>query len=604
MQRLQFLELSPNLQEKLTQIYGKQPLNEKSQYANKIIYLRELNDQEKNLVSANFVTQTLYKFSGMLNTFKFSREVHSCIESAEELRTNYCSGDEKNFAVVLKKNITEPEITFQNLQNLDDDELDGALKKLMEADMRRDFNLQKGNLIRFSIFHTKDSEYAILVTAAKILLEKFNVEEFLKNALGVEYKSLSTKPAFEYQPQLESSIREYWAKILKNLPKKQNLPYLQPARQNEDRQTYRAVIPAGIMSDVKKIANTNRIMLMTMLQTAWGLMLQEYNETDDAAYCLFVPSKDKNGRRINTFPMRLNNSEELTVEKLVRNQFQQILISRPYSQFDWSSLNEISGESEIFDHFLNFNEFMAEDQPFTQIETQSKLELVTQNSWQAKDFRLGIYFNYSEDEVSMSVMYSKNRLEMKKAAILSKRYLMTLNQMLTSWNSSVAKCKNNLKNRILAERNKIPPEDEKAQLQNFVSKTQLLQGIKRGVLQTFMKSAKFSTKFEGDRIFDEELTSKLIFLVEGRAALSIESNSGWYNVLEMKIAGLPLNENIFLSEKKYKVAAEILSEQAVILEIPIEDMRAILNQNPELWQNIAEFSINELANYKKLWIKS
>jgi len=42
------LELSPNLQEKLTQIYGKQPLNEKSQYANKIIYLRELNDQEKN----------------------------------------------------------------------------------------------------------------------------------------------------------------------------------------------------------------------------------------------------------------------------------------------------------------------------------------------------------------------------------------------------------------------------------------------------------------------------------------------------------------------------------------------------------------------------
>ena len=604
MQRLQFLELSPNLQEKLTQIYGKQPLNEKSQYANKIIYLRELNDQEKNLVSANFVTQTLYKFSGMLNTFKFSREVHSCIESAEELRTNYCSGDEKNFAVVLKKNITEPEITFQNLQNLDDDELDGALKKLMEADMRRDFNLQKGNLIRFSIFHTKDSEYAILVTAAKILLEKFNVEEFLKNALGVEYKSLSTKPAFEYQPQLESSIREYWAKILKNLPKKQNLPYLQPARQNEDRQTYRAVIPAGIMSDVKKIANTNRIMLMTMLQTAWGLMLQEYNETDDAAYCLFVPSKDKNGRRINTFPMRLNNSEELTVEKLVRNQFQQILISRPYSQFDWSSLNEISGESEIFDHFLNFNEFMAEDQPFTQIETQSKLELVTQNSWQAKDFRLGIYFNYSEDEVSMSVMYSKNRLEMKKAAILSKRYLMTLNQMLTSWNSSVAKCKNNLKNRILAERNKIPPEDEKAQLQNFVSKTQLLHGIKRGVLQTFMKAAKFSTKFEGDRIFDEELTSKLIFLVEGRAALSIESNSGWYNVLEMKIAGLPLNENIFLSEKKYKVAAEILSEQAVILEIPIEDMRAILNQNPELWQNIAEFSINELANYKKLWIKS
>ena len=604
MQRLQFLELSPNLQEKLTQIYGKQPLNEKSQYANKIIYLRELNDQEKNLVSANFVTQTLYKFSGMLNTFKFSREVHSCIESAEELRTNYCSGDEKNFAVILQKNITEPEITFQNLQNLDDDELDGALKKLMEADMRRGFNLQKGNLIRFSIFHTKDSEYAILVTAAKILLEKFNVEEFLKNALGVEYKSLSTKPAFEYQPQLESSIREYWAKILKNLPKKQNLPYLQPARQNEDRQTYRAVIPAGIMSDVKKIANTNRIMLMTMLQTAWGLMLQEYNETDDAAYCLFVPSKDKNGRRINTFPMRLNNSEELTVEKLVRNQFQQILISRPYSQFDWSSLNEISGESEIFDHFLNFNEFMAEDQPFTQIKMQSKLELVTQNSWQAKDFRLGIYFNYSEDEVSMSVMYSKNRLEMKKAAILSKRYLMTLNQMLTSWNSSVAECKNNLKNRILAERNKTQPEDEKAQLQNFVSKTQLLQGIKHGVLQTFMKSAKFSTKFEGDRIFDEELTSKLIFLVEGRAALSIESNSGWYNVLEMKIAGLPLNENIFLSEKKYKGAAEILSDQAVILEIPIEDMRAILNQNPELWQNIAEFSINELANYKKLWIKS
>jgi len=552
----------------------------------------------------------LYKFSGMFNTFKFSREIHSCIEAAEELRTNYYSGEEKNFAVVFKKNIAEPEIIYQNLQNLDDDEIDGTLKKLMEADMRRGIDLQKGNLIRFSIFHTKGSEYAILVTMAQILVEKFDVEKFFNSALvlGLEYKSHGKRATYleclTTKPQLEVSIRDYWAKILKNLPKKQNLPYLQPTRQNEDCHTYRAVIPTEIMSDVKKIANTNRIMLMTMLQTAWGLMLQEYNETYDAAYCLLVPSKDENGRMINTFPMRLNNSEALTVEKLVKNQFQQILISRPYSKFDWSSLNEISDESEIFDHFLNFNEFMAEDQPFTQIKTQSKLELVTQNSWQAKDFRLGIYFNYSEDEVSMSVTYSKNRLEMKKAAILSKRYLMTLNQMLTSWNASVAECKNNLKNRILAERSKTPLEDEKAQLQNFVSKTQLLQGIRHGVLQTFMKSAKFSTKFEGDRIFDEELTSKLIFLVEGRAALSIESNDGWYNVLEMKIAGLPLNENIFLSEKKYKVAAEILSEQAVMLEIPIENMRAILNQNPELWQNIAEFSINELANYKKLWIKS
>ena len=598
-------EMSQALFDKVAEIYGRHALSDKNTTANRILCVRELNEREKAIASSNLTVQSLYKINAPLKFFRLNHVFSKWIAGNEILRSNFFIVADLGFAVVFNGRNSLPEIVCQNMQKLDKEELASAINRLMDADKRRSFDLKKGNLIRLTILHTDETEYAILVTMSQLLGETFNVEEFLAEVLEIASSDSEKQNADAYsdylisKPQVESSLRQYWTKILADLPVAQQLPYYKPSTELGLQYSYRVVIPYEVVDRMRSYSQSNRLMLMTMLQTAWGLMIQEFNQSDDAAFCSLMPSRDQSSA-FNTIPVRLKSSGDSTVGQLVKTQFQQLIVSQPYGRMNWAALEEISYSSHAFDHFLSFTDFMTERKSFNQIEMTAALELVSRRFWNAQDSRLGIYFTFDNDELAAVLKYDEQWLTPGEAMLLMKKYLSTLNGMITGWDIPVAAVKDQLRYDLgLRE----TPEDSRSILQNAVSKMELLQGINEGTLQHLVNVSRLEMRFEGDRIFGEELEKNIILVEDGMLARSIDTGDGWFNMLDMAVPGLPINETALLDERKFKISAEVVSEQATLLIIPLDAMNRVLKQSPHLWQNIARHALTEVENYQSIWVQ-
>ena len=600
--KIKFEELPKNDQEILNQIYGTQFSGGRGYGHNQILYVDELNDGEKyffnkdNLTSANQFVQRLYKISGNLMPLKFNLAVTNLIRNTEELRTNYCQVDNRTLKVVFEQRQKLPEVIYRNLENSPD--IDTTLKNIIEADMRRNFDLRHDNLIRFAVFHTTDEEYAVLVTTSRLVEDSFDMKNFFCEVMNLKPSTSEKKKSEILDVQISESIKNYWSKILKDMPELPLLPYAKVSRTPYKQKAYYFTIPAEVMSDLREKAKSNKMMLMAIFETAWAIMLQEFNESQDVAFATFVPSK-KDGN-CNVIPVRLQADGQKIVQDIANQQFKQLIVSQPYG-----SMQIIEPQGKHFDHFLNFTDFLGEELLYSESEAKPDGQLVLQNSWDTTSMRLGLYFHYVENMTSISILYNENKFKMNFGAILSRRYMMILQQMLTDWNLPYEKFIERFSNRI----KEINKEDEKenhiANLQNFISRLELLKDVDGSIFQQIVQLSKVETYFEGDRISAADMEQDLIFVMEGKLVRSIETNDGWYKTLDIIKETGWVNETIFLEKRRNKMSAEVLTEKAVLVTVPLKEIKYLLRGTlPDIEYNVLQYSLSQMEKYQRLWIQS
>ena len=594
---MKFEELPKNEQDILNQIYGLQ----RDYNPQKIISVEELTDEEKpffdknNLMSANQFVQKLYKISGNLMPLRFNLAVNDLIKNTEELRMNYCQVDGRTLKVFFEQRQEMPEIVYRNLENSPD--IDTTLKNIIEADMRQNFDLRHDNLIKFAVFHTANEEYAVLVTTSRLVEDSFDMKNFFCEVMNLKPSTSEKKKSETLDVQISESIKNYWSKILKDMPELPLLPYAKVSRTPYKQKAYYFTIPAEVMSDLREKAKSNKMMLMAMLETAWAIMLQEFNSSQDVAFATLVPSKtDEN---FNMIPARLQTDNQTTIQETVNQQFKQLIVSQPYA-----SMQVIEPQGKQFDHFLSFTDFLRDELLYSEAKAEPDGQLVLQNSWNTQSMKLGLYFHYSENTTSISILYDENKFTPDFGEMLSKRYMLILQQMLTDWNLDYENFINRLSIRIEELSNKSAKEDVTAYLQNFISQLVLLQGINEGTLQKILKISKLETYFEGDRISGAEIENNLIFVIEGKLVRSIETNDGWYKTLDIIKENGWINETVLLEKQKNKISAEILTEKAILMMISLENMKQLLREFPDVEYKILQHVLSQMEKYQRLWIQS
>ena len=583
----------------LTQVYGSQT----GYVTKKILYVEEISADEKyffdkdNFVSPNFFVQKLYKVAGNILPLKFNLAVSKLIEQTDALRTNFCSVDTRTLKIIFAARNELPEIVYRNLENTPD--IDSALKNILDADMRRTFDLRHDSLIRFSVFHTGAAEYAVLITMPKILEDSFEVKNLFRSVLGLELLPHAEKISVPVQ-NIEP-ILNYWAKILQDLPPMPQLPFAKLSKTFYKQNAYRMTIPAAIMSDLRDKAKSNKMMLMAIFQTAWAFLLQGFNPSSDTAFSVLLP--DKNSSNLNSIPVRITAKDEETLQNIVNAQFKQILISQPYACQNFSVIKDIlQPQNKTFDHFLSFGDFMKNAQLFSEVQAGLDGALVSQNSWNAQNTKLGLYFNYQDDAVSISILYDENKFFPHFGESLSRRFYLTIQQMIIDWNLNYKDFIERLSERFEFDVEEVQQDDN--YLLHFVSQLPLLQGTSSGTYQNIIKIAELKTYFEGDRISDAEIENNLIFVAEGKLVRSIETGDGWYNTLDIVKENRWINETVLLEKRKTKMSAEVLTEKAVVMEIPLDAMKKFLQANAVVNQKILQHVLSEMEKYQRLWIQS
>ena len=598
--KIQFENLPQAERNILTQLYGSQT----GYVTRKISYVAELSNDEKyffdkdSFISPNFFVQRLYKVAGNILPLKFNLAVNKLIEQNEVLRTNFCAFDDRTVKVIFAAKNEMPEIVYRNLENVPD--IDSALKNNLEADMRRTFDLRYDSLIRFSVFHTGAEEYAILITMPKILEESFEVKNLFRSVLGMELLPQEKKFSLPLR-ETPAPIKKYWENILQDLPQMPQLPFAKLSKAAYKQSAYRITIPPSIMSDLREKSKSNRMMLMTIFQTAWALLLQSANQSTDTTFSTLIP--DKTSDEINSIPVRVKVDEEETLQNLINRQFKQLLISQPYACKNFSAIHDIIKlQNKSFDHFLSFGDFMKDEQLFSKVTATADGAFVLQNSWNAQNTKLGIYFNYKDDTVSISILYDENKFANNFGEIISRRLYLILQQMVLNWNLQYKVFMERLEERFKVDSEETPTDE--SYILHFLSQLKILQGEVSGTFQRLINIAKFATYFEGDRVTIYDMDQNFIFVSEGKLVRSLNTGDGWYNTLDIVKENRWLNENVLLENRKTKMAAEVLTEKAVLMFIPMDRMRDFLQDFPSVRYKILQHILGEMEKYQRLWIQA
>ena len=591
----------------LENTYGRQAFGGIGYNPNKLEEILDLNSDEKkffakNFVSPNFFVQTLYKINFPISPVKFNLVVKNFIRDNKNLRANFCNLGSRTVKVIKPADTLNPEVVFRNLMDVDKEDLNDSFRKILEADMRRDSDIRYDSLIRFAVFKTNQSECAVLITFAQLIAEYFNAEKFFSEILGVPYDSKSKSAEMDLAIKNQDEIREYWTKMLKNPPPVAKLPYERLHSEEKSRQkAYHSTISADILSDLRVHAQSNRMMLTSILQTAWGFMLQLTSQQRDCLFCQILSSgKDFS---LNLIPVRITEDKNSTIEQIVRKQFRQLVVSQPYSCVDWSDLES---SRKLFNHFLSFKEFQSNELNYVETDCGEREKLIYRNSWDAQGMKLSVYFRYSERNLSLSFIYNEKSFMLYGMEKLCGLYKLILQQMLVDWNAKYVDFKNRMANRIemQMQTEKITPEQEKIKIRDFLSQLPILQGRFEGTIDLFTDNSEIVTYFEGDRLFDKVLEEKFIFIASGKLVRNVDTGDGWYNPLDVIGKNSFVNPTNFLEKRRLTLSAEVLSEQAELLMISRTVMIEILRKNPEVALSVMNYALNQMEKYQMLWLQS
>ena len=609
-------ELSAEEKQTLTSRYGIQPKSAGgfSKYA--IEYVRELSDdekmffQEKSFLTPHFLTQSLYKLKGNLQPIRFNKIIKDTLSENPAFRTNYVQLDGKIVAVVFADRVDLPPVNFRSLVTMDDDEINSALRTIMEADMRDTFDLTRGALVRFSIYKTKADEYAVLVTMAHLIFPEVNMTEIFQKSLGLTVEKTAQSNANLPFKMSEPNVRAYWQRMLDNLPALPSIPYVKgDSLGKQQSKVFRKKISGDLSSEIQHIAKSNRMLLMAFIETAWSLLLSEYNKTSDVFFSALLPDKKGNSKTpaVRAMPVRIKIADDTTVEQLVMSTFQQLLISKPYSSIQVDELQEISGSSrKIFNHFLSFYNFMDEEKEYSEAEGAESGELVSRNSWNSTPSNIGLYFQQENGIIALTMIYNANSFAFQDENRLINRFLRIILQMITDYHTAVSSCLLRFTERLKAE---AAPKVERANMALYIRYAivgvDVFSDVAREDLEIVQKNAEIKTFFEGDRISGEELTDSLVILTKGKAVRNVDTGDGWYRTLDIVKDNSVLNMTMGVLEKpRLPMAIEILTDEAEAIYIKKTSLISLIRKNSLVGKNVLVHALKEMEKYQYLWIQS
>ena len=146
-------------------------------------------------------------------------------------------------------------------------------------------------------------------------------------------------------------------------------------------------------------------MLTTILQTAWGFMLQLTNNRRDCLLCQIFASHVEDKPSFNAIPVRMTGDDDSTVGQIIDAQFRQSIISKPYSLDDWTALSDLTGQRKLFNHFISFTEISPQGLNYAAKPAEPNGKFIFRASWDNRGMKLAVYIYCFKENLIIFLNY-------------------------------------------------------------------------------------------------------------------------------------------------------------------------------------------------------
>jgi amino acid adenylation domain-containing protein len=322
--------------------------------------------------SLQYFEQLCLDLSGDVDLRRFERAWNVVVDTNEMLRTVFrWKNIEKPMQVILK---THPlKLRYYDFSNRDNSEKKKAFQEIIKRDAREKFDLSEVPF-RIILCKMEEAKYKVVISSHHILYDGWSsgiiLKEFFKAyhhlAKGNKITAPPVKTKFkEYVRWLQTretqQQREFWQEYLKGFDEKIQLSIKRKNRQGQKGIFHHSVrFSPGIKQELEYLVKSSNITIAALLYTAWGVLLQKYNNCDDVLFGTTVSGRtakikgieDMAGLFINTVPLRIQNHPHEKAADLLYRIDNTLQKRREYEHSSLVDIKEYSGmdnREELFD---------------------------------------------------------------------------------------------------------------------------------------------------------------------------------------------------------------------------------------------------------------
>ncbi|MDG0057042.1 condensation domain-containing protein, partial [Paenibacillus sp. P2(2022)] len=197
---------------------------------------------------------------------------------------------------------------------------------------------------------------------------------------AVEHREPKLAPVTPYSQYIEwleaqdvEAAASYWKDYLLGYDQQTSIPTGKVGTKADGAQFEHVLCDLGkdLTGRMEMVAKQYHVTPNTLLQTAWGLLLQKYNGSDDAVFGGVVSGRPADipgienmvGLFINTIPIRIRSQAEDTFADLIRVNQQQALASQDYETYPLYEIQALTEQKqELINHIIVFENYPVEEQ--------------------------------------------------------------------------------------------------------------------------------------------------------------------------------------------------------------------------------------------------
>ncbi|MEW4327512.1 amino acid adenylation domain-containing protein [Rossellomorea marisflavi] len=377
-----------------------------------------------------YFQQISFSLKGKVDRSVVQRTIDGMVGKYAALRTAILhEGVRKPVQLVLKKR--DSKVIYQDYSHNPDWE--ETVKEFMASDQRRGFDLLKDPLLRLAILKVSEDRYTFVFSFHHIILDGWSLSNLLKEALS-QYSALVTMNRFHPMPEVsfgkftswledkdKGASLDYWKDYLSGFNRKAGLPKRTTGKEDAPATYEKCICVIGMekVSRLKEIGKRAGVSLSSIINTIWGIVLQKYNQTQDVVFAQVISGRDAGiqgiedmvGMLINSIPVRVKASEEMTLGELINQVSRESLNSIDHGHL---SLSEIQSHSELKNDLIE-TVLIFENYPYDPAQLKSHdprldfhIDDVRVIGHSNYDFNLTVY---TGEEVKFSANYNVSKYE-------------------------------------------------------------------------------------------------------------------------------------------------------------------------------------------------